>query len=418
MKDGLPLTLPPMRSILSSVLAVLAIFSVSCRVASGARSRHAHPMKRNIRVINESGVTLDVFWIHPGTRELAHSNTNGDGCAYGSDVNIDTFVGHEFQIIEIPAKGSKGCARPACQRTAITVSTAEDQWFTIDEKFEVSYEDKSMRAREESSKALAECKADPGMSPLDQINQLATCLSEKAELALEKKKEEIRFQSEIRKSIGEKLIDYACSTGKLAMNTTRSIETKQISLGRKKEGKTASVLFESKNSEVVLIDDFTDINQCSGVDMFTEKEGERMVLHPESAKKDKTVSQFLSSSIELASVYGLPMKGITSKPLVQVQKTSPRNSLVLSSEEGIDVEVVSDELVARLLVFCQVPPSGGAIHFPKSGVHVQTSDALHKALLIIYRDPKTLETDEERFLDEYFLCPPEGEMTIMVEDFV
>lgn len=91
------------------------------------RRKNGHPHSRSVRVMNKSGLRIDVFWIHPTTRELAPSHTEGEGIMFGGESGISSYVGHEFEVVELPNKKTKKCAQKECRKTHFTVNTNEDQ---------------------------------------------------------------------------------------------------------------------------------------------------------------------------------------------------------------------------------------------------------------------------------------------------
>jgi hypothetical protein len=106
------------------VLIVLGTFGS----VDGRKRRGGHPQSRSIRVMNQCGFPVDVYWIHPETGELAESNTNGDGIMYGSETGISSYVGHEFEVREMPRKDTGQCKEPdQCRKTYISVNNNEDQ---------------------------------------------------------------------------------------------------------------------------------------------------------------------------------------------------------------------------------------------------------------------------------------------------
>ena len=105
------------------------VHTATVQAAGTARNRrkNGNPQSRSIRVMNKSGVRIDIFWIHPTTRELAPSHTEGDGVMYGGESGISSYIGHEFEIVELPSKKTKKCAQKECQKAYFAVNTNEDQ---------------------------------------------------------------------------------------------------------------------------------------------------------------------------------------------------------------------------------------------------------------------------------------------------
>lgn len=102
-------------------------FTVKAVGTARNRRKHGHPHSRSVRVMNKSGVRIDIFWIHPTTRELAPSHTDGEGVMFGGESGISSYVGHEFEVVELPNKKTKKCAQKECRKAHFTVNTNEDQ---------------------------------------------------------------------------------------------------------------------------------------------------------------------------------------------------------------------------------------------------------------------------------------------------
>ena len=76
--------------------------------------------------MNRSGVKIDAFWVHPQTRQLADSNTEG-GIVHGADAPISSYIGHTFEVQELPKLKTGKCEQEECRRTRFTVSSNEGQ---------------------------------------------------------------------------------------------------------------------------------------------------------------------------------------------------------------------------------------------------------------------------------------------------
>ena len=106
---------------------VLFILLLLCNQGVNARYRKdGNAQSRSIQILNRSGVKIDYFWIHPGTGELAESQTEG-GIITGADTSINSYVGHSFEVQELPRKATGKCVEDECQKTTFTVNSNEDQ---------------------------------------------------------------------------------------------------------------------------------------------------------------------------------------------------------------------------------------------------------------------------------------------------
>jgi hypothetical protein len=99
------------------------------------KQRHDMPNQRFIMVKNLSGRRVDVFWINTleprgpdGKYELRSNSENGQGYPYGGDTALQSYIGHEFEIQEMPAKSSGKCLHEdQCRTGYFKVNDEEDQ---------------------------------------------------------------------------------------------------------------------------------------------------------------------------------------------------------------------------------------------------------------------------------------------------
>ena len=108
-------------------VVILLVFLLAFQPCIGRKRKDNNPKSRSLRVMNHSGVKIDVFWIHPDTRELANSNTDGEGIEFGGETGISSFVGHSFEVQELPDAKTGKCSKGMCQKAYFTVSANEDQ---------------------------------------------------------------------------------------------------------------------------------------------------------------------------------------------------------------------------------------------------------------------------------------------------
>jgi hypothetical protein len=92
-----------------------------------SRRKNGNPQSRSVRVMNQAGVPIDIFWIHPVTNELAPSHTSGEGVRFGGETGISSYIGHTFEVQELPSLKTKKCQGKLCRKAYFTVNTNEDQ---------------------------------------------------------------------------------------------------------------------------------------------------------------------------------------------------------------------------------------------------------------------------------------------------
>ena len=110
------------RSIVQNVLMLwcIAVVVQGAPATNGNTSRH-------INIQNESGGRVEIYWIHPNTREASlMSNPN---VMNGANFPLDSFIGHEFEVRELPSKQTGGYKSEdqECRSTFFAVSGNNDQ---------------------------------------------------------------------------------------------------------------------------------------------------------------------------------------------------------------------------------------------------------------------------------------------------
>lgn len=99
------------------VVLLLAIIAILLYTAS------ARPPNRSIQMINESGSSFEVYWIHPTTREL--SLMSSSPVVPGASFPLQTFVGHEFEMRE-----TGECKSQTCRMATFAISENDEQGTT------------------------------------------------------------------------------------------------------------------------------------------------------------------------------------------------------------------------------------------------------------------------------------------------
>jgi hypothetical protein len=117
-----------------------------------------------------------------------------------------------------------------------------------------------------------------------------------------------------------------------------------------------------------------------------------------------------------------------------VDSTRPSPLSSIDGQTGandIMVTEIDDNVAASIVLFCgersgqptassqPTALQGGAIHFPRTGIHVSATQSKFGALVIRYQHPTTQEKDPEDYIGEYAVCPvlsqeSEGSMLTVV----
>ena len=101
--------------------------------AALGKRRHENAQARNVKIINHTGRRIDAFWMNKFTADgvvTYHTNSEGGmGYAYGEDTSINSYIGHEFEIREMPKPGTEDecLLETGCRKTYIKVNSEEGQ---------------------------------------------------------------------------------------------------------------------------------------------------------------------------------------------------------------------------------------------------------------------------------------------------
>ena len=82
---------------------------------------------RIIKIFNQSGSRVEVYWVHPTT--LERTLTSFPDVLNGATFSVNTYVGHQFEIREVPSKTTLSCQSEdqRCRSGYFTVSENDEQ---------------------------------------------------------------------------------------------------------------------------------------------------------------------------------------------------------------------------------------------------------------------------------------------------
>lgn len=105
-----------------SILRGIALLLIMTALVSAARSPN-----RSIQMLNDSGSKIDVYWIHPTTKERKIMSSNP--VMFGATFPLQTYVGHEFEMRELPSDKTGTChsADQTCRQATFKISENDDQ---------------------------------------------------------------------------------------------------------------------------------------------------------------------------------------------------------------------------------------------------------------------------------------------------
>lgn len=102
--------------------AITLILATVAAVGYAARAKN-----RSIHMLNDSGSKIEVYWVNPETAER-HLMSKSP-VLFGATFPLNTFVGHEFELRELPSVKTGVCKSPdqTCRQASFVISENDDQ---------------------------------------------------------------------------------------------------------------------------------------------------------------------------------------------------------------------------------------------------------------------------------------------------
>lgn len=107
----------------STMLSRLAFLLLSLPVALSV-----NPQARDIRIINEAGFKVEIYWINRWKNDELVLNSE-EGIFHGAESKINSYISHEFEVQEVPNKKLGHCKGPdkECRKGYFQVNSNEEQ---------------------------------------------------------------------------------------------------------------------------------------------------------------------------------------------------------------------------------------------------------------------------------------------------
>ena len=297
--------------------AVLALALLLLAAAEAARGRGVN---RNIKIVNESGGKIEVYWVHPSTRDTARMSD--PHVVNGAEFPLDSFVGHEFEIREIPGDGGE-CKDQVCRTTYFKVSENDEQVARITADFETVFVDNKIKAEQQATELIKECQnkaklkleeaGTDATKAAAAVDQLLDCVEGGVATALEKVNEEIAFQASVRKDIAATLENYTCvddtlnSTADISTTTWRDPYTQQIL--------PVHVKHERSASKIHLIENFINDEECQAMEEAAAK-----TLHRATVADGKGGSRLSESRKAMQAGIKVPWGEEPEHPIARISR--------------------------------------------------------------------------------------------------
>jgi hypothetical protein len=313
---------------------------------------------------------------------------------------------------------------------------------TADEQFQVTHTDLKSRAHETAQELVRVCKAQLLASdlvgPKEKIAAFSSCMESQVNTTLEEQQQERQFQSQLRATMASQLVPYACND--FQFNTTQEVLNRTWHY-EEMEGHVKNyvmqVVHERPSSMIFYIQKFMSTKEClasvhsidtatntvpwSALDAFGT---DSIILHNLSTK----VYELARTALRMPKLQLSRGKTMQGSSLFQVHQDDNHNTQEVSAAEcdattnndgepGVcqatttsnssplllptkPFKVDDPQQLGTAFLFCNVPPQGGAIHFPSAGIHINPEPGM--LILSIHRQ---VEHELDGFCQEYHMCP-------------
>jgi hypothetical protein len=379
--------------------------------------------------------------------------SDGEGIVNGAEFPLNSYVGHEFEIREMPDKKTGECNKSedqTCRRTFFAVSENDEQVARVNEDFVVEFVDNKIKAQLEAGDLVEKCQQDAkrkiaaaegGSDASKIVDELMNCVESGVAGALERVNEEIAFQAEVRKDIAAKLENYTCVDDTL--NSTKDIETTAWR-NPKEPGVTRTVHIKHNRaaSKIHVIENFIRPDECEAME-----EAARPTLHHATVADGKGGSQLSDNRKAMQAGITVPWdKEKDDDPIARISRRVydyTNHVLGLGISEAGQEDLMSIQYFGRgkddkepdqytphcdgdctglqhkpgtrmatMVMYCDTAESGGHTNFRNAGVHVKPEPLA--AIFFSYIDPETRVMDTG--FTEHSGCPVyEGSKKIVTQ---
>jgi hypothetical protein len=309
------------------------------------------------------------------------------------------------------------------------------------EGISVEHTDSRTIAMKSAASVMDECKAaakeqllvDP-QSALSILESLGTCVEKGVAGEIEKAREEISFQADVRTTMADLMENYTCADETL--NTTESRRTEYW------EGRKVDVMLDRPAARVHLIENFVTPEECRAVEervapflhdalVADDRGGQELSENrramqagikvdwekEEGGDPVAALSRRVYDYVNHVLPFDIDEDG--QEDLMSIQYTGrgpddekPDRYMPHCDGDCNGLKFKTGERMATIVAYCEVPRVGGATRFKNSNVHIRPK--LYAATFFSYIDPETMKTDDG--LTEHSGCPVvEGDKKIVTQ---
>mmetsp|Transcript_26124 Transcript_26124/g.71648 ORF Transcript_26124/g.71648 Transcript_26124/m.71648 type:complete len:491 (-) Transcript_26124:353-1825(-) len=467
------------KEVLSLVLLGLLALLVPTAVNAGAvlgkkRLEKENPTSRGISIDNQSGRKIDLYWVNTfkdPEQFVPQLLEDGKqvGCAYGAEKYVSSFIGHVFEIRELPSRKTKECLFGECRKGRFQVVDVRDQKWVINRDFTVTLEDERSKAFSKADDMFSRCQEQvqaENVDPIQSIELITKCMQSEVDTEFDTDRKERSFQTKIQRDIALDLVSFECGD----VNKTESLEIINTTWTYKSsngddddddndndipQNHVVRLLHQYQTSQIISVENFVSKETCGAMKALREKTPEGTVgIMTEATNEDnddavlvdalfyklydlldqhfshwgetKFLGETLFEYFKDSDGVSLPhMKCIGAEEVAEafgaIEAGTPQQCQIPGGDairvpttrvvlDDGDPEYPHRRPVAKAFVFCDEPEQKlGGIHFPFAAVHVTPKAG--KLVVAVHRhandqSPSPSPSPElDDFVNEYHFCP-------------
>jgi len=405
---------------------------------------------RDIAIENNSGSRIEIYWIHPQTKErmLQSSPYVYNGAIF----NLNSYVTHAFEAREMPGQKTGLCKGQgnACRSGYFTVNEHVDQVIIVSSDWEIDHTDNVSIARDVAADLMSDCERIAKKSltgktknittktAMQVIESLVECAEGKVAKEIDVANEEVLFQERIRTTMGDHWENYTCADKNMTMTEPKD----QTVFFDRKSGKRLSVdvMLDRPASKIHVIRNFITKAECDAMELAAQPR-----LHAATVADDKGGSRLSDNrkakQAGISVPWGEEAQGhpiaVLSRRVYDYTNFATGQNIEHHGQEDLmsiqyvgrgDVEAPDRYMphcdgdckgqphrdggrFATMVMYCVVPEIGGATNFKNSAVHVKPEVGTATFFSYMDNDGKT-----DKGFTEHSGCPViKGEKKIVTQ---
>lgn len=419
--------------------------------------------KVEFRIRNDGRIRAEVKWVDPKTKKL-YSIGILEPLGY---LHLNSFVGHEFQVLELPSPSSGHCHLvdtvksldqiEGCAVNTFQITNPNSKNLVVTEKLQIREENfaPSSSSNLPTSELLTFCRFEAKRKLLKIqyggtdsnelknriIRQLGDCLAHGLVPKLMAMKEELTFEYLVLRTVSQSLEKFTCTND--LVESTPDVEERQWTSDKDNKTRVVHVKFDRPVAQIHVVEDFASLEECKAMEesvvgrlgVATTEDGKggsrvnenrkamQAYIEPDWSQESLGDDPILRLDRRIFDytnhVLGLNISVLGQEPLMSIQyfgrglnDTEPDRYTSHCDGKCDGNPLMHASRMATMVIYCTVPEKGGQTNFRNAGVTVKPK--VGSGLFFSYVNPSTKITD--RGYTTHSGCPVfQGEKKIITQ---